>query len=389
MPASVLIVDTTLRDGEQAPGVAFTADEKCEVARLLAEVGVRELEVGIPAMGPSAVEAVRRIVELDLPCHLTTWARARASDVEAAAQSGAGYVHISFPVSDVQLSLVGKDEDWLLETLDVLVADARRLFDGVSVGALDATRVHEERLLAFARRAAGGGARRLRLADTVGVGRPATVHGLVTHLVTSVPGLPIEFHGHDDFGLATANSLAAVEAGAEAVSATVGGLGERAGNAPLEGVVAALHLLLGADTGIDLTRLPTLAARVAGYSGRPLSPWQPIVGDAIFTHESGVHVAGLLRDPCSFQPFQPEEVGAADSVFVAGKSTGSAALRHLLETEGIHVGDTHLDVLVQRVRHRSEDVKRSLDVGEVAALYSAIAAELERVAPEETRELRR
>jgi homocitrate synthase NifV len=277
-------------------------------------------------------------------------------------------------VSAIQLETTSRHAVQLISDAEVLVTKARRLFDGVSVGCLDATRAEPGLLLGFAQAMSSLGARRVRIADTVGVGDPFSVHRLFAQLTGAVPSLDFEFHGHNDLGMATANALAAVEGGARSVSVTVNGLGERAGNAPLEEVVAALMFARGVDTGVDLGRLTAICHRVAELSGRPVPVAKPIVGERVYVHESGIHVAGLIKDPRSFQPFLPEEVGAVGPTFVAGKHSGSKALRHLLSERGIVVQNGVVDELLPLVRRAAEQRKRELLIEELEELHRRVLA---------------
>jgi len=317
----IYIIDSTLRDGEQAPGVAFCRRDKLQLAEMLAEAGVDELEAGIPAMGPEECGIMRDIVKLGLPCRLTSWCRARYDDLAAAVSAGTYGVHISFPVSTPLLKTIGRDEAWVFETLEELVALACRDFQQVSVGALDATRADMTFLWRFAKIAASCGAARLRLADTVGIATPMQVMRMVRLLRAASQKMNIEFHGHNDLGMAAANAVSAVQAGAQALSVTVNGLGERAGNAPLEEIALALPLAAGKSCRIRPEKLQALCSYVARLSGRTIPPDKPVTGSLIFTHESGIHQHGLRQNDLAYQPYRPQTVGRRMTL-VVGKHSG-------------------------------------------------------------------
>lgn len=339
------LIDTTLRDGEQAPGVCFTREAKLEIARRLIETGIDELEAGTPAMGEEARADLRAMADLTHACTLTAWCRARISDLEAAARCQVDGVHISLPVSDILLAALNKSRAWVLDQVAEMTAVARHWFDRFSIGAQDATRTDPEFLREVARAAHAAGIFRLRLADTVGIGMPTTVMNLVHTVKTAVPDLELEFHGHNDLGLAAANTLCAAEAGTAAASLTVNGLGERAGNAALEQVALAVRHHPTLSCGIDPRQLPVLCRRVAELSGRPIAVDQPVVGAAVFTHESGIHCHAMLRDPRSYEPFTPQSVGRADRRYVLGSHSGGAAIRHLLQQAGIPATDGQAEAL--------------------------------------------
>jgi homocitrate synthase NifV len=335
--AQVRLIDTTLRDGEQAPGVCFERPAKLAIARELDRAGIDELEVGIPAMGAAVREDIRRISALGLQSRLSVWCRADMADLSAAGRCNVEGVHISLPVSDILLAAMTKSRVWVLARLEELVAAAHANFEHVSVGAQDATRADRAFLLEFAIRARDAGVRRMRIADTVGVGTPSTIRSLVMALKDAAPELGLEFHGHNDLGMATANSLTALEAGAEAVSATVNGLGERAGNTALEQIAMALRPHAVLSSAFDTTKIFSLSQLVARCTGRPVGPMQPVVGEQAFTHESGIHCHAMIRESRAYEPFTPALVGRSDRRFVLGSHSGAAGIYHLLNQAGVRI----------------------------------------------------
>ncbi len=367
--------DTTLRDGAQAPGVVFTRRARVAIAEALVAAGVPLLEVGIPAMGRAAVLDINAVARAVGPARVVTWCRARESDLDAASACHVGGVHLSFPVSRLHLDAWGKTDDWVLSELDRLTAIARARFATFSVGAQDASRADPTLLRRFAAAAQRVGACRLRLADTVGILSPTAAASLVRTVraafaagAATSPSPSIEFHAHNDLGLATANTLAAAEAGAEWASVTVNGLGERAGNAALEQVALAARHAYGIDTGIDLAALGPLSDLVARASRRPVPIAAPGVGSAVFSHESGLHCAGLLRDRRTYEAFPATEVGRTAPDFVIGEKTGASALASVCAQLGLRT-DPH--TLLPRVRAASRRARRPLTPAELTRLARA------------------
>ncbi len=365
------IIDTTLRDGEQAPGVVFSALEKTEIACLLANAGVNELEIGYPAISNEERDTIKKIVTLNLPVRLTSWARAKWEDIEAAAESGTEAVHISFPLSALYLSLMEKDYAWVQEQLQQLVPRAKKYFNIVSVGAQDATRADPEQLKRFVLDATACGADRIRIADTVGVATPSSVLQLVGSL-RSITSAALEFHAHNDLGMATANAFTALEAGCEAVSVSVTGIGERAGNAALEELAIALKLSGTYQTRIDTRQLSKLCAAVSKAAGRVIEDQKPVVGKSAFQHESGIHCAALLKHPLSYQPFLPDQIGHAKSEMVIGKHSGSASLQHFYSGRGIMITKREAHDLLAIVRMTATEKKRALQPEELDSIYSTL-----------------
>lgn len=371
MVLSPHIIDSTLRDGEQAPGVVFTLDEKLRIAALLEEAGVKEVEVGTPAMGEYEVRVIREIVQAGFRFDKLCWARAKEFDIEESAKTGANRINISFPVSDIQLSAMGRNTEWVMKQLRPIISFARQRFDFIAIGAQDASRASREFLNEFISACLAEGVDRIRLADTVGILNPFSTAQLFSSVSERFPFVDFEFHGHNDLGMATANSVAAILSGASSVSATVNGLGERAGNAFLEEIAAALKISAGIDCGIHLAGMQELCRFVAEASSKPIYPSKPIVGDMICRHESGIHCNSLLKNELTYQPFLSSEIGRSTEM-VLGRHSGTGTIRHFLEKQNLKVSEEQNSRLTEQVKTLSLRKKRGIQVDELISLANNI-----------------
>jgi homocitrate synthase NifV len=301
---------------------------------------------------------------------MTAWCRARRLDIEAAANCELSAVHLSFPVSPILMACFGKDEQRILGELPALVEFARGLFPFVSVGAQDASRASLDFLERFVVAARGCGADRVRLADTVGVLTPNRTQDLIARSLVWAGPMAIGFHAHNDLGMATANAVTAIEAGAASVDVTVAGLGERAGNAALEEVVMVLDRLSPRKSGVATAMLAELGKLVMVAAKRDIPSGKPILGASAFCHESGIHCAGLERHALAYQPFEPTTVGQAGSVFVLGKHASQATLRAAFSSAGMDATGFDLPTMLARVHDLARRHQRSLTLEQLVVLAS-------------------
>ncbi|MFQ5974752.1 MAG: homocitrate synthase family protein [Candidatus Hydrothermarchaeales archaeon] len=363
--------DTTLRDGEQTPGVVFSLEEKVEIAKLLDEMGVHQIEAGTPVMSDFEQKAIHSIVKEGLKASIMGWARAAKPDIDAVISTEADAIAISIATSDIHLQYkLKKTREEVLETAVKMVEYAKDHGLYISLNSEDATRTEFSFLKEFALAGKEAGADRLRICDTLGVLIPASSRYLVKKFIEET-NMPVEIHTHNDYGLAVANALAAFEAGAEYASTTVNGLGERAGNSSLEGLIMSLTKLYNLDLGFKMDQLYKISRYVEEASGILIPLNRSIVGTHMFTHESGIHVDGVLKYPYTYESFLPDEIGATRRIII-GKHSGKHAVWDKLEELGIHADKDQLLKIVEAVKERSEKRKSAITNKQLKKMAHAI-----------------
>lgn len=365
--------DSTLREGEQSPGVSFTVEEKVNIAKMLDEIGVSAIEVGTPIMGGKEKESIKKILDLNLNAKIICWNRGRKEDIQESIDVGADSIHIGLPTSKNHLEKkFKKDKNWLITTMQELVSFAKDHGLWVSVSAEDSGRTDIEFLKEYVKAVNEAGADRIRCSDTVGVLDPFKSYKLFSE-VTKVSEIPIMAHMHNDFGLATANSLAAIEGGASHVHFTVNGLGERSGIAPIDEILINLVYKYN-NKQVKTQKLTELSEYVAKCSQRSIPENKPVTGNMMFAHESGIHVDGVLKISDAFEPYPPELVGGKRKI-VIGKHSGSNAIKYVLEQNDISYKEDFLQDVLKEVRNFSIDNKRSLTQDEVINLYKKFSGD--------------
>lgn len=363
-----LINDTTLRDGEQAPYVAFNTAEKIRIATLLDLCGADELEIGIAAMGVKERDDIKELLSLGLNARMMTWNRMKMEDLEASLSCGVRAVDLSIPISDLLIGVkFGGRKAKVLAELEQVVSAAVREGLFVCIGGEDSSRGDSAFIRDVMELSAECGAHRFRYCDTVGIMTPTQTYETIKTLC-DLDILPIEMHTHNDFGLANANALSGIDAGAVSMNTTVIGLGERAGNASFEQILMALKHLYGEKKAIDPVLIRLLVSTVAGAANMELAPNAPIIGEHLFAHESGIHADGMMKDSHAYEPFEAEEVGSVRE-FPIGKHSGSATIRYHLSRMGIVADNLILRDLLPKIRDIVTSRKRVLDSLELKSLY--------------------
>ncbi|MDG2056977.1 MAG: 2-isopropylmalate synthase [Tateyamaria sp.] len=385
----VVIFDTTLRDGEQSPGATMTHAEKLEIAGLLDDMGVDIIEAGFPIASEGDFNAVSEIAKNADSSVICGLARAQFGDIdrcwEAVKHARQPRIHTFIGTSPLHRAIPNLSKDEMAERIEQTVTHARNLCDNVQWSPMDATRTELDYLYRVVEIAIKSGATTINIPDTVGYTAPRESADLIRKLLENVPGadsVVFATHCHNDLGMATANSLAAVEAGARQIECTINGLGERAGNTALEEVVMAMKVrndIMPYQTGIDSTKIMNISRRVATVSGFPVQFNKAIVGKNAFAHESGIHQDGMLKNAETFEIMRPEDVGLSETNLVMGKHSGRAALRDKLEQLGFEVGDNQLKDVFVRFKALADRKKEIFDDDLIALMRTSTDPEDERL----------
>jgi len=369
---NIRFFDTTLRDGEQTPGVSLTPDQKFEIAVKLADIGLNVIEVGSAAASEGEREAIRLISDARLGAEISTYVRALDQDIDLAADYGADSVHLVIPVSDLHISKkMRKTREQVTNMAYHAVEYAKERGLLVELSGEDASRADQSFVRELFTEGVNRGAERLCFCDTVGLLTPEKVVQFIPPIAEIAP---LSIHCHDDLGFALANTIAALKTGATCAHVTVNGLGERAGNTPFEELVMSLEVLYGYDTGIKKEEIYHLASLVSRLTGVPLPVNKAIVGEMAFTHESGIHAHGVIREPTTYESIKPEIIGRKRRI-VLGKHSGSASVEAALNEMNYHTDESQVKEIIKRIKELGDEGKRVTDTDLMAVADAVLAIE--------------
>lgn len=365
----IIINDTTLRDGEQTAGVVFSTSEKILIAKMLDEIGMDEIEAGIPVMGGAEKLSIKKINELGLNAKIIGWNRAKPEDIYASLDIGLKFIHISIPVSQIHMEYKLKKNFQYIKTslIDILKILNK---EGVkySVGGEDSSRAEESTIIEIIKIAKEEGAYKYRYSDTVGMLNPLKTFKNIKKLTSLFKGIIIEIHTHNDFGMASANSVSALSTGAGSLSGSISGIGERAGNCALEEVIAYLNFIENKEIKFDFIKAKKLGEIISKITKRPIPVSKPVFGKNIFYHEAGIHTDGILKNPINYEAYLPEYVGAKRKL-LTGKHSGSAAIKYQLNKMGLKITNEDAKNILYFVKTESVKLKRCLTDKEIKYIY--------------------
>ena len=369
---NIIINDTTLRDGEQTAGIVFSVDEKLLIAKMLDETGVNEIEAGIPIMGGDEKNAVKKINESGLNAKIIGWNRAMTEDIYSSLDIGLKFIHVSVPISKIHLEYkLKKNFEYVKNNLINILKILSKEGVKYSVGGEDSSRADLKTIVEIMKIAENEGAYKFRYSDTVGILNPLNIYKDILKIKNGgkFKNIILEIHTHNDFGMATANSIAALKAGADSVSGSISGIGERAGNCALEEVIAYLNFIENRKIKFDFIKAKKLAKFIAKITKRKIPVYKPIFGRNIFYHEAGIHTDGILKNPLNYEAYPPELVDSKRKL-LTGKHGGSAAIKYNLNKLGIKITGKDASSMLSVVKKESSILKRCLTDKELLFLYN-------------------
>lgn len=366
----IIINDTTLRDGEQTAGIVFSTEDKIFIAKMLDEAGADEIEAGVPVMGGQEKKAIKEINELGLKAKIVGWNRAKIEDIYSSLDAGLKVIHVSIPISKIHLEYKLKKDFQYIKThlIDILRILSK---EGVeySVGGEDSSRTEESTVMEIIKIAKEEGAYKYRYSDTVGILNPLKTYKIIKKLTSFYKDIAIEIHTHNDFGMASANSVSALTAGADSLSGSISGIGERAGNCALEEVIAYFNFIENKKINFDLIKAKKIAEFISKITKRTVPLSKPIFGKNIFYHEAGIHTDGILKNPINYEAYPPEYVGAKRKLLV-GKHSGSSIIKYKLDKMGFKITDADAKNILDTVKTESAKLKRCLTDKEFKTVYN-------------------
>ena len=368
---NIIINDTTLRDGEQTAGIVFSADEKLLIAKILDEIGVSEIEAGIPVMGNYEKAAIKKINESGLKAKIVGWNRAKSEDIYASLDIGLKFIHVSIPVSQIHIQYkLKKDFQYIKTTLTDILKILNKEGVKYSVGGEDSSRADLTSVIEIIKIAEGEGAYKYRYSDTVGILNPLKIYENIKKIKDGgdIKNILLEIHTHNDFGMASANSVAALKAGADSLSGSISGIGERAGNCALEEVIAYFNFIENQKIEFDFIKAKNLAQFIAKITKRPIPLSKPVFGKNIFYHEAGIHTDGILKNSLNYEAYLPKYVGAKRKLLI-GKHSGSSVIKYKLNKMGIQVTNEDAVNILTIVKAESTKLKRCLTDKELFTVY--------------------
>ncbi len=370
----IIINDTTLRDGEQTAGIVFSPAEKIYIAKILDKIGVDEIEAGIPVMGGDEKDAIKKINESGLKAKIFGWNRAKPDDIYASLDAGLKFIHVSVPISKIHIEYkLKKDFGHVKSNLISILKILNREGVKYSVGGEDSSRADMPSVIEIIEIAQGEGAYKFRYTDTVGVLNPLKTYENIKIIKDcgKFKNIMLEIHTHNDFGMASANSVAAITAGADSLSGSISGIGERAGNCALEEVIAYFNFIENQNIKFDFFKAKKLAKYIAKITGRRIPESKPVFGKNIFYHEAGIHTDGIIKNPVNYEAYLPESVGAKRKLLI-GKHGGSSAIKHKLNKMGVQITDEDALKILSAVKAKSGKLRRCLTDKELLSIYKTL-----------------